>query len=183
MKKLYHINKLIVYYMFSQYHKLVITIIIAILFFIIGVWEFGILLIYRNNYISSAYIYILVKSFINILFSIFILSKKSNKYLNILITLIIVSTDIWLINLFCNLDHYKLFIKVIIVEFIILNLRYNILIISIIIKFWMSFESETVIINNITHDIIIEIPYAIPNNLEISNLETLPQAIQLKIDE
>jgi hypothetical protein len=170
--------------MFYQYKKSLISIIIAFIFFIVGIWEFYILSIYNNNELS-AYIYTIIKSIFNILLSVFIFYNISNKILNFIILLIIVVTNLWVLYLFCNLDHYKVFVKVIIVEFIILNIQSNILVITIILKMltWMiKPNTETAIINDASSEII-DIPYAAPNILDVSNDKYLPQAIQLKIDK
>ena len=171
--------------MFYQYIKSLFSILTAFLLFIVGIWEFYILSIYNNNNELLAYIYTIIKSIFNILFCVFIFNKISNKILNFIILLIIIVTNFWVLYLFCNLSHYKVFVKVIIVEFIIFNIQSNMFVITIILKMFtwiIKPNTETNIINDASSEMI-EIPYAAPNILDVSNDEYLPQAIQLKIDK
>jgi hypothetical protein len=89
--------------MFYQYKKSLISILIAFIFFIVGIWEFYILSIYNNNELL-AYIYTIIKSIFNVFLSVFIFYKISNRILNFIILLIIVVTNLWVLYLFCNLD-------------------------------------------------------------------------------
>lgn len=165
-----------------KYNKLLISLIIACSFCIVGIWELYVLFLYqknKNNNEYSAYIYTIFKSIFNILFSIFIFYKLSNKFLNFLIIQIIIVLNVCLLGLFCNLKHYDFFVKVIIVEFIILNIQSNILLLLGLYYIILWIKPNQVIVNN-TIDIIIDIPYAIPNNLDISDEQYLPQAIELK---
>ena len=176
---------------------LLISLAIASLFFAIGIWEIVIVSIFKwqnkNNYEYNAYIFTLTKSILNILFSFLIVNiiyyKKNNKFFKVLIFLIILVTDIWLINLFSDLKNYGVYEQVIIVEFIILYIESMIIMILFIFFVIRSnfFDkptrqlTEPVISNNNDPIIItiseITIPQlAIPNNLLLHDNVELPQA-------
>ena len=159
----------------------ILILFIAWLYYILGLWEFYILFSYQHNHEYVAYIYTIIKSLFNFILCIYIISKISNKFLNFIIILISGVLNIWVLNLFCNLDNYNYFVIVIIVEFFILNIQSNIIVLVGLYNVYIIWIKPT-IQNNII-EIIIEIPYAIPyaipDNLESLN-DNLPQATQLK---
>jgi hypothetical protein len=165
--------------MYSQYNIFLLYLIIAILLYIIAIWEIYILFNYQDNEVS-AYYYTIIKSISNFIFGFYIFYKKSNKFLNYLIIILIIVTDIWLLILICNKDHYEFFKKVIIIEFIILYIQSVGLIIFLLqYSYKTKPTNDLVIMDNNIPTIIIDIPSATLNNLEIFNNESLPQAVKL----
>lgn len=156
----------------------ILILFISFLYYNIGLWEFYILFSYqnKNNHELLAYIYTIIKSLFNIIFGVFIFYGKSNKFLNLLIIIVSLVLNIWILGLFCNLNNYNYFVIVIIVEFIILNIQSNIIVLVGLYNVYIIWIKPN-IQNNII-EIIIEIPHAIPNNLETLN-ENLPQATLL----
>jgi hypothetical protein len=162
---------------------IIISLSSLILYELMIIFEYIIIVKNKTRFQNNVLIFTMIKYFINILFvlyinRIYIKKIKENKYYNFVKVSIFIF-NIWIINLYSNLEKCGIFTPIIVIEFMLYSISSFVILISFLNTLRIGPEN-TQHLNNA--EVIIDIPQLAlhANNIEITNTQ-LPEAYQINI--